>query len=177
MEAMRRRLRRPGSFWPPPPTVRCLLPLLLLLHHTVQGTHHMDHEFHRWTTTFQKVYASEREKAERYVHWKTQFDHVQRHKQAKAEATMDGRARSSIPYTLELNEFSDWSSDERRQRLLGSSSFIPKGWRKKIEDDLAVMTAHPHIFNGDKHQQPPAEVDWRDPAKNPKGKTRATIKM
>lgn len=104
--------------------------------------------FEQWKAAHGKSYSTAEEESVRYNHWLENFAHVQRQ-------TAEGRA-----FELGLNEWADLTPDEHRGRFL--TSFVPQGWRASMD------FGHPRVFNGDA-TDPPAAVDWRTPALNPKG--------
>ena len=110
------------------------------------------HHFNEWATSFNRVYASEEERMERYGHWLKAWERVERH---KAEAATKGHA-----YSLGLNEFSDWSSEEHKLRL---GFKLPFSWG---DDDM--LSYRPKTYNGEK-SNPPVAVDWRHADSNPAG--------
>lgn len=74
-----------------------------------RGAAGSDEHFRAWAAAVGRAYASEEERLMRYEHWLASYMHVQSHRQRNPEA----------PYEVGLNEFSDWSPQEKRQRLLG----------------------------------------------------------
>lgn len=126
-----------------------LLVALLLLGALPAATASRAH-FEQWKATHGKSYMTAEEEAVRYNHWLRMFEHVQRQP-----------VEGSRAFELGLNEWADLSPEEHRGRFL-TSSFVPKGWRASMD------FGHPRVFNGDA-TDPPAAVDWRTPALNPKG--------
>lgn len=136
------------------PVLIALIPKLLCL---VSGLNEKDSEyeliFEEWVSTFDKVYSSEYEKAERMSIWIDNQDYIELHNSKDPKPS----------YTLGHNQFSDLTLDEFHQyNHLGKYSSIqdmdiPTGEGDEISYSSKDVVNSKRRLNGEKL---PKSVDW-----------------